>query len=225
MGILTRFKDIMASNINALLDRAEDPQKMIDQYLRELEEDMAKVKMETASVMADEKAAKRDLDKCNEEAEKMLDYAKRAVSVGNDADAKQFLQKKADLSSKQEVLRKKYDIAAENSRKMREIHDKLESDIDSLKNRRDTLKIKAQVTETQAKMNRMGSGAADAGATIAAFDRMEDKVNRMLDAQDAMAELNEDDADSTEDLMRKYEQKEESDIDGELAALKAEMGM
>ena len=49
MGILTRFKDIMSSNINALLDRAEDPEKMIDQYLRNLNSDLGKVKSETAS--------------------------------------------------------------------------------------------------------------------------------------------------------------------------------
>ena len=44
MGILKRFKDIMSSNINALLDKAEDPEKMIDQYLRDLQEDLRKVK-------------------------------------------------------------------------------------------------------------------------------------------------------------------------------------
>lgn len=54
-GIITRFKDIMSSNINALLDKAEDPSKMIDQYLRNLESDLGKVKAETASVMAEEK--------------------------------------------------------------------------------------------------------------------------------------------------------------------------
>ena len=48
MGILKRFKDIMSSNINALLDKAEDPEKMIDQYLRDLQEDLRKVKSETA---------------------------------------------------------------------------------------------------------------------------------------------------------------------------------
>ena len=53
MGILKRFKDIMSSNINALLDKAEDPEKMIDQYLRDLQEDLRKVKSETATVMAD----------------------------------------------------------------------------------------------------------------------------------------------------------------------------
>ena len=47
MGIIARFKDIMAANINALLDKCEDPEKMIDQYLRNLESDLGKVKAET----------------------------------------------------------------------------------------------------------------------------------------------------------------------------------
>ena len=64
MGIIQRFADIMSANINALLDKAEDPAKMIDQYLRNLESDLGKVKAETAAVMAEEKKAKRELDEC-----------------------------------------------------------------------------------------------------------------------------------------------------------------
>lgn len=226
MGVLSRFRDIMAANVNALLDKAENPQKMIDQYLRDLESDLAKVKAETASMMAEEKAAKRDLDECNEEIGKMADYAKRAVAAGNDNEAKQFLQKKSELSGRQETLQKKYDIAVSNSAQMREMHDKLESDIASLKGRRETLKAKAQIAETQAKMNKMGSGSREAGATMAAFDRMEDKINKMLDEQDAMEELNKGKTDSTEELMKKYDREsKESDVDAELAALKAEMGL
>ena len=226
MGVLSRFRDIMAANVNALLDKAENPQKMIDQYLRYLEGDLAKVKAETASMMAEEKAAKRDLDECNEEIGKMADYAKRAVAAGNDNEAKQFLQKKSELSGRQETLQKKYDIAVSNSAQMREMHDKLESDIASLKGRRETLKAKAQIAETQAKMNKMGSGSSQAGATMAAFDRMEDKINKMLDEQDAMEELNKGQTDSTEELMKKYDREsKESDVDAELAALKAEMGL
>ena len=226
MGVLSRFRDIMAANVNALLDKAENPQKMIDQYLRDLEGDLAKVKAETASMMAEEKAAKRDLDECNEEIGKMADYAKRAVAAGNDNEAKQFLQKKSELSGRQETLQKKYDIAVSNSAQMREMHDKLESDIASLKGRRETLKAKAQIAETQAKMNKMGSGSGQAGATMAAFDRMEDKINKMLDEQDAMEELNKGQTDSTEELMKKYDREsKESDVDAELAALKAEMGL
>ena len=61
MSILSRFKDIMSANINALLDKCEDPAKMIDQYLRQLKEDLAEVKQETAAVMAEEKRTKRRL--------------------------------------------------------------------------------------------------------------------------------------------------------------------
>lgn len=226
MGVLSRFKDIMAANVNALLDKAEDPQKMIDQYLRDLEGDLAKVKAETASMMAEEKAAKRGLDECNAEIAKMADYAKRAVAAGNDNEAKQFLQKKSELAGRQETLQKKYDIAVSNSAQMREMHDKLESDIASLKGKRETLKAKAQIAETQAKMNKMGSGSSQAGATMAAFDRMEDKINKMLDEQEAMEELNRGAVDSTAELMKKYDSEaKDSDVDAELAALKAEMGL
>ena len=67
MGIIARFKDIMSANINALLDKCEDPEKMIDQYLRNLESDLGKVKAETAAIMAEETRSKRELDECNAE--------------------------------------------------------------------------------------------------------------------------------------------------------------
>ena len=70
--ILTRFKDIMSANINALLDKCEDPEKMIDQYMRNLESDLGKVKAETASVMAEETRAKRELDECTEQVNSFL---------------------------------------------------------------------------------------------------------------------------------------------------------
>lgn len=226
MGILTRFKDIMSANINALLDKAEDPEKMIDQYLRNLENDFASVKAETASVIAEEKSAKRKLDDCNEEIAKMSDYAKRAVTAGNDDEARQFLTRKSELAEKAAVLQKQYDICADNAAKMREMHDKLAEDITTLKGKRDTLKAKAKVAETQKKMSKMGSGLESAGSNLAAFDRMEDKVNKMLDEADAMAELNAPKKDSIDELAKKYERQEDtSAVDDELAALKAEMGM
>ena len=119
MGIISRFKDIMAANINALLDKAEDPEKMIDQYLRNLESDLAKVKQETASVMAEEAKAKRQLDECTAEVAKMQSYAEKAVLAGNDEDAKRFLMKKKELVVKQTSLQDTYNMAAENAAKMR----------------------------------------------------------------------------------------------------------
>ncbi len=226
MGILTRFKDIMASNVNSLLDKCEDPEKMIDQYLRNLENDYAGVKAETASVMAEEKSAKRKLDECNEEIAKMTEYATKAVTAGNDDDARKFLENKNSLTEKRAVLQKNYDLATINSKKMKEMHAKLEDDIQTLRSKRDILKAKVKVADTQKKMAKFGSGADKAGSTLAAFDRMEEKINKMTDEADAMEELNASSGkDDVDDLVDKYESKSDaSNVDDELAALKAQLG-
>lgn len=227
MGIITRFKDIMTANMNALLDKAEDPEKMIDQYLRNLESDFAKVKAETASIMAEEKSSKRKLAECDEEIAKMGEYAKKAVAAGNDNDARQFLTKKNELTQKREVLAKDYELAQANSEKMRQMHDKLESDISAMKSKRDMLKAKVKVAQTQKKINEMGAGLESAGNNAAAFARMEDKVNKMLDEADAISELNKSaSGNDIDSLASKYDTVAAgSDVDDDLAALKAEMGL
>ncbi len=225
MGILTRFKDIMASNVNALLDKCEDPEKMIDQYLRNLEDDYAEVKAETASVMAEAKSAQRKFDECNEEIKKMSDYAVKAVSAGNDDDARKFLAKKAELTERLAVLQKNLDIASANATKMKELHAKLEDDIASMKVKRDTLKAQVKVAEAQQKINKLGASADKAGSTMAAFARMEEKIDRMTDEANAMAEL-ESGADDVDTLAAKYETNTSSTtVEDELAALKASLGM
>ncbi|MCR4587394.1 MAG: PspA/IM30 family protein [Lachnospiraceae bacterium] len=227
MGIISRFKDIMEANFNAILDKLEDPEKMIDQYLRDLQNDFAEVKAETASVMADEKAAKRKLDECDEEIRKMAEYARRAVAAGNDDEARQFLAKKAQLTERRAGLDQNYTLCCENTMKMRQMHDKLEQDISMLKNKQDVLKAKVKVAKTQEKINQMSSASDRAGATMSAFARMEEKVDKMVDQADAMAELNASGSvDKTAELAKKYDQEGMSaDVDAELAALKAEMGV
>lgn len=226
MGILKRFKDIMASNINALLDKAEDPEKMIDQCLRDLNSDLGKVKAETAAVMADEQRAKRELDECNAEMAKMQTYAEKAVLAGNDADAKTFLTKKSELATKQASLQQAYDLAAANSMKMRQMHDKLVKDIGELNARRDAIKAKVRVAKAQERINEMGSSMGGAEVSMSAFDRMEAKANNMLDKANAMAELNSSaEADSIDDLAAKYDSAPTAAVDDELAALKAQMGL
>lgn len=226
MGIISRFKDIMSSNINALLDKCEDPEKMIDQYLRNLESDLGNVKAETASVMADEKRAKRELDECNEEIEKMQKYAEKALTAGNEADARSFLQQKQTLQGKQQALSQAYDLAHANAEKMRQMHDKLVADIDELNARRDAIKAKVKVAKAQERVNKIGSSMEGAAANMSAFERMEAKADKMLDEANAMAELNQSAEESNiDDLARKYDTGADTSVDDELAALKAKMGL
>ena len=225
-GIIKRFTDIMSANINALLVKAEDPAKMIDQYLRDMESDLGKVKAETAAVMAEEARAKRELDECTEESAKMQEYAKRAVLSGNDNDAKQFLAAKQKLEDKQTALSKAYEAAAQNASKMRSMHDKLVKDIQELNSRRDTIKAKLAVAKTQEKINKLGGSMSGAADSMSAFERMEAKADKMLDEANAMAQLNQsaEEADIS-DLMSKYDQEPASEVDDALAKLKAEMGL
>ena len=157
MGILTRFKDIMSSNINALLDKAEDPEKMIEQCLRNLNSDLGKVKSETAVVMAEEQRSKRELDECTAEINKMQQYAIKALEAGNEEDAKKFLEKKGALTSKQEGLQQAYDLAHTNATNMRNMHDKLVKDINELNSRKEMIKGKMAVAKTQERLNKMTS--------------------------------------------------------------------
>lgn len=224
MGVLSRFKDIMASNINALLDKCEDPEKMIDQYLRNAESDLGKVKAETAAVMAEETRAKRALDECSADIDKMQSYAMKAVEAGNDDDARQFLTKKKGLEEKKVSLQQTYDISVANAAKMRQMHDKLVSDINELNAKRDSLKAKLAVAKTQEKMNKMNSKMSTAGSSVGAFESLEAKIDKRLDEANAMAELN-NTGDSVDDLVQKYDTKAAApDVEDELAMLKASMG-
>lgn len=216
----------MKANINELLDKAEDPAKMVDQYLVDLTESLADVKRETAGVMAEEARTKRAADANAEEVSRMEDLAKKALKAGNEDDARVFLAKKQKLEAAGAELQKAADAAKANADKMRQMHDKLVSDIEDLKGRRETIKAKMAVAKTQEKVAGYTSGADKAESAIEAFNRMEEKADRMLDTADAMTELNTEPVDDAEALAQKYAgATDDAAVDDELARLKAEMGL
>lgn len=226
MAILERFTDIIKANINELLDKCEDPAKMIDQYLRDMTQDLAEVKKETAAVMAEETRAKRMLDENAAEVARYTDLARKALAAGNEDDARVFLGKKQQLSEKSVSLQATYDAAHTNAQKMREMHDKLVSDIEALNSRREMIKAKVAVAKTQEKVNKLGASADRAANTMSAFARMEQKADRLLDQANAMAELNTAPADAAAALEAKYAASAgNAQVEDELSKLKAEMGL
>ena len=137
MGILDRFSTIVKANINALLDKAEDPAKMIDQYLAEMRESLAEVKRETAGVMAEESRTRAKVEANQAEMEKYAGLAKKALQAGNEGDAKVFIAKKQQLELSGQGLVEAYEVARSNAQKMRQMHDKLVGDIEELERRRE----------------------------------------------------------------------------------------
>ena len=222
-GIFERIGDILSANINAMLDKAEDPGKMVDQYLRNAKEDLAEVRANTAAVMAEEKRCKRIVDETQAEVNELMAYAEKAVMAGNDADATTFLTKKQQAETRLAEAQRTYTTAKSHADQMRAAHNKLVSDIEALEARKANIKATAAVAKTQKTINKMTAGAAGASGALEAFDRMADKAQAQLDAAQAEAELVGNAGDSTEDLKAKYDGVASPSVAAELAALKAKM--
>lgn len=223
MAILKRFGDIMRANINALLDKAEDPGKMVDQMLLDLNEDLAAVKKETASVMAAATSARQQVDECKANIAKYEAAAKAAVKAGNDDDARKLLATKQQYESTLTSLEEAEKVAEDNAAKMRQMHDKLVSDINGLQARRAAIHAKVSVANAQQHVNAATEKTSRTSRSTAAFDRMEEKADRMLNEANAIAELNT--QATNEDIANKYLSGGSASVEDELARLKAEVGV
>lgn len=225
MGILSRFKNIMAANINALLDRAEDPAKMIDQTLRNLANDLAEVKKETAAVMAEETRTRREADANIAEVRKNMELAKKALQAGNEDHARIFLNKKNELEAHGVELQRLAEAAQSNAVQIRQMHDKLVKDINALRSRKATIKSNIAVAKATERVNKMGQAGSKAEGAIQQFSRFEQQAQERLDRARALKALNEVPADEATALAELYKSGGGAALDAELAALKAEMGL
>ena len=222
MGILTRFTDIMKSNINALLDKCEDPAKMIDQTLRDLREDLAEVKKETANIIADAKSADRQV---KEEITKYTTAAQNALKAGNEDDARTLIAKKQQYESNLVSYKKTQELTHANADKMRQMHDKLVNDIETLEARRDAIKATVASAKAQEHINKIVSGGDKAKSSMESFERYEKKAEKMLDAATAEAELNAHTS-AASTLADKYTSNgSDASVEDELAAMKAKLGL
>lgn len=183
MGILSRFRDIMRANVNSFVDRAEDPAKAMDEYMRNLYSDLGQVKAEAAAVLANERRAKASLDECQAEIRKLQRYAEKAVEAGNEDDALKFLDRKAQQAAKLNELLTAHELAAAKAASMQQLQEKLISDLGQLEARQSELKDKLAFSRMQ-----QGSGA---GSSLSAgtFDELEEKAYLAAEEALALAEL------------------------------------
>ena len=234
MGILSRFKDIMSANLNSLADKAEDAnaEKLLDEYLRKAVSSLDEVKAETASVMAQEKAAARKLNECQAEIEKFGNYVVAALKAGNDADAKKFLAYKNELETKYLGLQKEYVEAKGNAEKMRQMTTKLQNDIQLAKSKQQELKMQVLMAKQQENVNDMNRKLSI--NQIESFDSIAEKIQKRIDEAEARAELDKaakPEEDDVQTLAAKYEYGATTaativePVDDEIVRLKRELGL
>ena len=175
--------------------------------------------------MAEESRTKAKVDANQAEIDKYTALAKKALQAGNEEDAKVFIAKKQQLETTGQGLTEAYEAARGNAQKMRQMHDKLVEDIEELKRRREAIKAKVAVARTQGKLNEIGAASDKAEDAMSAFQRMEEKADRMLQRETAMAELNAAPKDEAAALEEKYSGAGSAAVDDELARMKAELGI
>ena len=218
MGILNRFKDIMASNIYAITSREDKhPEKTIEKYLGQLRTDLGQVKSETDALRLEYQRAKRALDENLSEQEKLERYIEKANAAGNSADARVFETKLDKVKLDGATLKQKYDNVEQNMTALSKMNEKLGSDISTLEARLSEIKYKMENAKAQEEMNKMAkkAGAANGDELLS---KMNEKADYALDKANAMAELEKGpvytDFSEVESLAAKYDDSSDSETDG-----------
>lgn len=223
-GIFERMAMIARSNVNELLDRFEDPQKMVDQAIIDAKTEYAKVKKEALSVLANESAAGKELESLRQEADKWHQIAARALQAGNEEDARTALEKEGSLRERAQAQEKTFAAAKAAADKLRDRLGEMEREITAMEDRAAQIKAMAVTARATKAASRVTEQAGGRGA-LDAFSRMEEKAARELAEAEALEELNRPSGRSeTEALEKKYGASGSGSVDEALEALRREIG-
>ncbi len=215
MGIFTRFRDIIGSNINSMLDRAEDPEKLIRLMIREMEDTLVELKSACAGVMAEAKKAQRQRDEAADRRRFWSEKADLAVSKGRDDLAREALVEKRRCQERAETLDREL-------RDHRSLSDQYQDDIrqleEKLKSAREKQRLLVQrhIHAERKRRSQQEIRRVDSAEALFKFDELESRIERM----EAEAELvNFGRMHDLEDQFNRLSVDE--DIERELEALKA----
>ncbi|MCV2886643.1 phage shock protein PspA [Aestuariibacter sp. AA17] len=181
MGMFSRISDIVQANINAILDKAEDPQKVIRLIIQEMEETMVEVRSVAARHLAEKKSVERSLDKTSRQMQEWNDKAQLAVEKGREDLAKAALQQKHVIADKHEALTKEAEALEVSIAKLQEDTAQLAEKLTEARNRQKSLQIRHTSATTRLKV-KTTEHMHKIDDAIARFDMYERKIDD-LEAQ------------------------------------------
>jgi phage shock protein A len=223
MGIFERFSTMLKSNLNDLISRAENPEKMLNQLILDMKSSLAKAKQETAAAIADEKKLQADAESLKKQAEDWERRAMLAVQEGRDDLATQALLRYNEALQGAQQLHEtwvKHKADTESLKgQLRQLNDKIEE----AKRKKNILVARAKRAEAQQRIQETMSGMNDKSA-FESFDRMAEKIEaierKALAAAEIQAEF------QSDDLMEQFKKLEyKGTADQQLLELKAKMGL
>lgn len=220
MGIFSRMTDIINSNINSLLDQAEDPEKMIRLIIQEMEDTLVEVRSSSARVIADRKTAARRLEQVQAEAESWEEKAKLAIGKGREDLARAALQEKNAINDEVAVVEAELKATDEHINQLNEEVAQLQQKLGDAKAKQKALTMRSKTVESRIKVKRqMHREALDSAfARFEHFERRMDNLESQLESMDLGRDV-------PPDLAAEIDALQEDDrINDELERLKTELG-
>jgi len=219
MGIFSRMTDIINSNINSLLDQAEDPEKMIRLIIQEMEDTLVEVRSSSARVLADRKTAARRLEQVQAEAESWEQKARLAISKGREDLARAALQEKHAIEDEVAAVEAELKATDDHISQLNEEVAKLQQKLTDAKAKQKALLMRSKTVESRIKVKRQMNREALDGA----FQRF-DHFERRMDTLESQLESMDVGRDVPPDLAAEIDALAENErISDELAKLKSEM--
>ena len=226
MSIFSKFSTMIRSNINDLISRAENPEKMLNQIILDMRDQLAKSKREVASAIADERKLKSQLETERKQVREWEGRAMLAVNEGRDDLAKQALVRQQEHAERAASLEGTWQAQAAETEKLKGSLRQLNDKIEEAKRKRNLLVAKQKRAQAQRRIHETMSGLSDTSA-FEAFNRMADKIEEEERRNLAQAEVTE--ALSGDTLETEFLRLESGSGDGgmddRLLDLKAKMGL
>lgn len=218
MGMLDRVGTIVRANINDLIDRAEDPEKMIRQLITDMENQLIQVKTQVAASIADEQRLKERWQQNEQLAQEWTRKAELAVQKGQDDLAKEALGRRNTFMQTASGFKEQYESQAQQVEGLKDALDKLESKLQEARTKKDLLIARSrraaaeqQVYETMSRV--------DSSGVMGNFERMEEKVRTKEARAKALSSL---DNDTMDERFKQLE--DEDSLDAQLREMKAKLG-
>ncbi|KAK7340383.1 hypothetical protein VNO77_21085 [Canavalia gladiata] len=216
MSLFSRFTRVIKSYANAIISAFEDPEKILEQAVLDMNNDLIKVRQATAQVLASQKQLENKYEAIQKASDDWYRRAQLALQKGDEDLARQALKRRKSYAENAAALKIQLEQQKNVADNLVSKTQLLESKIQEAKSKKDTLKARAQSAKTSTIVSEMVSNISTSSA-LAAFDKMEEKVLTMEAQADALNQL------TTDNLEGKFALLENSSVDDDLAELKKEL--
>lgn len=216
MGLFDRISRVIKANINDLVSKAEDPEKLLEQSLVEMQEDLVQLRQAVASAIASQKRFQQQYSQAQDQVNTWHQRAQLALQKGDENLAREALQRKKTHVDTATTLKGQLEQQNQHVDTLKRSLLALEGKISEAKTKKDMLKARLQAAKAQEQVQET-VGKLGTSSAAAAFDRMEEKVLQIEARAGAVGEL------AGEDLEGKFAALTGSDVDEELAQMKAQM--